>query len=170
MRRLITLTFVTCTVLSTFAFDLHTNAGITQTVNKWYRITFGTNISCDEAQYITYMIDYSAKKYNVSTETITGIMAVESSFDENATNASSIGLMQVKPATAKLVTMKYGILKGNLHSVWYNIICGVAYIAYLQSRYTLPETIMHYHGGSKVAMIKYYNQVQSAIKKMKSWK
>ena len=170
MHRLIVIMFMACTVLSAFAFDLYTNVGISQAVSKWYRITFGTNMNNDEMQYIVDMINYSAKKYNVDTEVITGIMAVESSFDTDAINDNSIGLMQVKHTTAELVTRKYGILKGNLHSVWYNIMCGVAYIAYLQNRYTYAETIMHYHGGSKVAMIRYYNQVQSAIKEMKLWK
>lgn len=169
MRRLIVLALVVCVALSAFAFDLHTSAGITQAVSRWHKITFGNNIQSDDAQYIANMILYASNKYKVDSEVVFGVMAVESSFNASATNHNSIGIMQVKPQTAEFVTYKYGILRGNLTSIWYNIMCGVAYLHYLYSiNDNMHFAITHYYGGKN--MEGYYHKVLRAIKLAKGWK
>ena len=168
MRRLIVLALVVCVALSAFAFDLHTSIGITQAVSRWYEITFGKNMRSGDAQYIANTILYASNRYKVDSEVVFGVMAVESSFNASATDHSSVGIMQVKPQTAEFVTHKYGILRGSLTSIRYNIMCGVAYLHYLYSiNNNMRFAITHYYGGKN--MEGYYHKVLHAIKLAKEW-
>lgn len=80
-----------------------------------------------------------AKKYQILPEFIYAIIRQESTFRENVTSsAGALGLMQVRPSTAKNVSHRQGILykdKQQLFSAKKNINIGAAYLHYLNERF-----------------------------------
>lgn len=89
---------------------------------------------------IARTIDDSARKYNHDVWTLAALIAVESSYDPYAvSSANAIGLMQIKPSTAKYVCDMLDICwdgKDRLFDWVYNIKVGSAYLYILRN---IPE-------------------------------
>lgn len=85
---------------------------------------------------------------------VAGMIRVESGFDPNAVSrADAVGLMQVKPSTARSIARQVGI-EGKMNATTLtdperNIRVGTAYLAYLIARYEGDETraLAAYNGG-----------------------
>jgi soluble lytic murein transglycosylase-like protein len=85
-----------------------------------------------------------SKKYSVSPGLLLSVIETESGFRYSViSNAGAVGLMQLKPSTAQEVAKKNGIAgyrsEADLHDPVVNLQLGVAYLAYLKSRFGLTE-------------------------------
>lgn len=82
------------------------------------------------------LISNSAKEYGLPDALITSMLATESSGDPNArSSAGASGLMQVMPATFKMMTDK-GIGNGDINDPANNIKVGTAYMAEQMAKYS----------------------------------
>lgn len=81
-----------------------------------------------------------AIKYRIDPFMISAVIAGESSFNPNAVGSvGEVGLMQLRPSTAKWVALKMKIPwkgKTSLTDPAYNIKLGVAYLSYLKKRFS----------------------------------
>jgi soluble lytic murein transglycosylase-like protein len=76
------------------------------------------------------------------------IMKVESSYNANATNGDSYGLMQVRLPTAKMINCVTSSTHKELLGVETNIKCGCKYLNILSERYEkLTDQIAAYNAG-----------------------
>ena len=169
MKKIIITFIIFIFSISVFAFNLNTISGIQNSIQRWYKLTTGKNMSINNIKCITNSIIISSKRFNISIPTIMGVIAVESSFIPTATNGVSVGLMQVQPNTLKFVRRYFHIPNGDLNNIKYSITIGTAYLSYLKSlNLTRQEMIEDYNGGPNKAH--YYIMVENAISKMISWK
>ena len=113
--------------------------------------------------YLTFSLVYPVKyleqikpyshKYNVSTPLVLGVIKAESSFNEKTiSSAGACGLMQLMPTTAEYIASKISYSKKiDLFDPNCNIALGVAYISYLQNRFSdLDSVICAYNAGENV--------------------
>ncbi len=162
MRKLISAVVCACTLLmgfnSAFASDWGNKSKQTlplKTVNRTTGFavpnieTKGKAVSNTGAKgnYSAIIVKY-AKQYDVPVELARAVVRVESNFNPNARgSAGEIGLMQIKPATAKM--MGYSGSKKGLFDPDTNIKYGMKYLAaahHLGGGETC-DTILKYNAG-----------------------
>jgi len=180
---------ITCVLLVAsslaFGFDLFSSDGAYEAIQTWHTLATYHRMLPDTARYITLSVFYSSKRFNVPVEDILGIMAVESSFIPTTQNGSCTGLMQITPKIANLVIKYWNLPKGNPSEIWYNVLYGTAYFAYLNQRRDLRiNTTEYYYYGISTGTptvkalqhykltdkaIKYYKLVGKAIDTMRAW-
>lgn len=107
------------------------------------------------------IIESAAKQYSVDPNLIRAIIAVESSWNPNATRYeptlrdSSYGLMQVLLSTARRVSGNSGLTAQQLLDPTVNILVGTAYLRELMGRYptNLDDVIAAYNAGTPTRSI-----------------
>lgn len=104
----------------------------------------------------------SADKFDLPEQLLMSMIKLESGFDPFAiSDKGAIGLMQVKPGTARAMVEMFGIAESGygLMDVRYNVIIGSAYIRYIinecrgrgiEPRYLWPVILFHYNSGKFV--------------------
>jgi soluble lytic murein transglycosylase-like protein len=96
-------------------------------------------LSQKHGQVICKSIDDASKKYGVSSAIIAAVIAQESSFKVRAKgSAGEIGLMQVKPSTAKWVCKKNKLKWRGANSLYnprVNVEIGAAYLSMLLKKF-----------------------------------
>lgn len=89
------------------------------------------------------IIDKYARAYNLPTYMVASVINIESSFNPNAcSNASAMGLMQLKLSTAKDMANRLGVEvdEVSVFDVELNIMLGTKYLAYLLELFDGNET------------------------------
>lgn len=104
-----------------------------------------------------------AKKYKVNYKLVLAIIHVESSWRPNVISSDGcVGLMQIKPSTAKFVT-GYNYTIEHLKNPYLNVAIGCAIINYYYKLYKTRKRILyHYSGGAK----NYYSKVMKIMKEL----
>lgn len=127
---------------------------IVPNVEKAVRIFVPTKINISEI---------AKRHYRQNPKLILAIIQVESSGNCNAVSSKgAVGLMQVKPSTAKFVGLDYS--KGDLMCPEKNILAGTRILKmYAKKSKSLRSTLFKYSGGSKT----HYNKVIKEMKKHK---
>lgn len=95
-------------------------------------------------------IQVVARKYRVAPELIAGIVRLESNFDRKCVSpVGALGLMQVMPATARLVARKLGWRRYDLFDPRTNLEIGTCYLAMLLREYQghVPTALSFYNAG-----------------------
>lgn len=86
-------------------------------------------------------------RYKIEPMMITAIISGESSFNPVATGpVGEVGLMQLRPRTARWIAEKYGIKwrgASALKDPVYNIQLGSAYLGYLKKKYSPKEGLLY---------------------------
>lgn len=95
------------------------------------------------ARKLASHISTTAQKYNIAPSLVLALIQSESSFRFDAkSNWNAIGLMQLRPSTAKYLAEKWKIKSykngRDLYNPYTNITMGIAYMAYLRSRFNNP--------------------------------
>lgn len=113
------------------------------------------------SEIILAVKDASAK-FDLPEQLLMSMIKLESGFDPFAiSDKGAIGLMQVKPGTARAMVEMFGIAESGygLMDVRYNVIIGSAYIRYIinecrgrriEPRYLWPVILFHYNSGKFV--------------------
>lgn len=74
---------------------------------------------------------------------IYSVIKAESGFNENALSGrGAVGLMQIMPDTAEYVKELYDLPSGNLNEADYNLLIGINYIKYLESKFKNMECVI----------------------------
>lgn len=94
---------------------------------------------------IKNLIILKARNNQIDPNLLMAIAKVESDFNPNAlSNAGAIGLMQVKPETAK----RFGIDKNSLYDPELNLEASIRYIKFLMRRFHKKSLVIaSYYGG-----------------------
>ena len=134
-------------------------------VNKYYRITVGKNMDGGVLGEIWFDMNRYSQEYEVPQMVLMGIIARESSFNPEAVNDDTRGIMQVTPGTTQDLHHRYGVsfctYKPTVDS---SIHCGAFYLHLLYNRYhDWKLSIMHYNGGHH--MDEYYKTTVEAAEK-----
>lgn len=97
------------------------------------------------------IVEYNAKNFKVDTALVFAIIKAESKFNKNAVSyVGAVGLMQLMPETADFIATKvdYNQSLINLKDPETNIYLGVAYLSYLQNKFTnIDAVICAYNAG-----------------------
>ncbi|NOZ84269.1 MAG: lytic transglycosylase domain-containing protein [Epsilonproteobacteria bacterium] len=117
---------------------------------------------------IQNLIILKARNNRIDPNLLMAIAKVESDFNPNAvSNAGAIGLMQVKPETAK----RFGIDKNSLYDPELNLEASIRYIKFLIKRFHKKSLVIaSYYGGensivkNKIVGPKAINYLKSIIK------
>lgn len=139
-----------------------------------------------ETKDLAQLLLQLSKKYNLSPSLLLSLIDTESSFRVKAvSSAGALGLMQIKPSTAKEVAKRYRIYsyksKNDLFNPKTNLRIGVAYLSYLRkifgesshylSAYNIGPTAMsrilssgNYEG---VSLHSYADKIQTRTLKMR---
>lgn len=101
--------------------------------------------------YATTIYEES-KKYNIDSKLILAIIQTESEFNFRArSRKGAIGLMQLRPNTAKWVSSNLGLKYRGLESLYdpdYNIRMGIHYLDMMRRKYkSLEEALVAYNRG-----------------------
>ena len=95
-------------------------------------------------------IDYACDRFKVSRSLVRAVILSESGYDERAVSrAGAVGLMQLMPSTAVWIAGEIGEeeLAFNLTDPQANITLGTALLAYLLSKYSVPDALAAYNAG-----------------------
>ena len=120
-------------------------------------------------KYIDELIEKYSKKYGVDPKLAHAVAIVESGKNQNTKNGSTIGVMQIKPSTAK------GMGIHNVYTPEGNIEAGVKYLAYLKNKFNGNEDkiISAYNAGPNAGQSKgvipnkkYVQKVQAVKSKL----
>ncbi len=100
---------------------------------KYYKVLIDKyNLSEHVALKIINVVYKNSLKFDLNSDLIFKVIAVESSFDTVATSpADAKGLMQVLPSTANFLAGLLGIKDYNLYSIEDNILLGTFYLKLL---------------------------------------
>lgn len=131
----------------------------------WFMTEFG-----DEDLHsgiIGSTITKASKRYNVDIHLIKAVIKAESNFDKNAVSkVGARGLMQLMPATAKLMGVK------NIHDVRDNVDGGVKYLKYLLNKFdnNTQMAVAAYNAGETVVRrykgVPPYKETQKFVKRV----
>ena len=129
-------------------------------------------------------VEKYCKEYNVDVYHALATIEVESAGNINATSrVGAVGLMQLMPDTATWLADKIGIKIVDLYDADTNICLGVAYIAYLNERFSGDMVFCAYNAGegkarewiSNGGIIEYnetkhyVRKINATIKKLKNY-
>lgn len=108
-----------------------------------------------KTQYISTFSQISNQN-GVDLSLALAIAKAESKFDKNAKSAKgAIGLMQIKLETANYVLQKNGrdqLTEEQLFLPQNNILCGIKYLAYLQTRFEDEDSIICAYNAGETAV------------------
>lgn len=125
-------------------------------------------IRADAHKCIEYS-DKAYRKYNVDPDLILAVIRGESIFDSRAvSSAGATGLMQLMPATAKMLGVK------DSFDEWQNVQGGVKYLKTLLSHFDKLENVLAGYNAGEGAVRRYsgippYRETRNYVKKVKEY-
>lgn len=115
-------------------------------------LAFVLGVAVADASATDYMdeiisaADEAAERYDVSAELILAVIECESSYDQNASNGSCCGLMQINNINSDWLENEFG-RKLDLFDIKDNIYAGSYILAGYYHKYDLHQALMAYNGG-----------------------
>ena len=135
--------------------DSHQDMNMPQLVEKFEKNLPRKNKG--DAKKLSQRVLSLSRKYSVSPGIVVSVIETESSYRYGVVSkAGAVGLMQLRPSTAKEVSKKYGIPYSGAKDLLkpeVNMELGVAYLSYLRSRF-----------GHSVHYLAAYNMGPTAMK------
>lgn len=114
--------------------------------------SYNSNLNEESTISFALRICEESKKYEIDWKLVLAIIQAESEFEVYArSHKGAIGLMQVRPNTAKWVSSRLGIKYRGLDSLYdpdYNISLGMHYLDLMRKKYSnIEEALVAYNRG-----------------------
>ncbi len=126
-------------------------------------------------------LDAASAEFGIDPLLLQALIEVESMYRVGArSHVGALGLMQVKPSTAKWIAKKTGLPSGDLKDPTYNVRIGAAYLNYLIERFNdYSHAVMAYNLGPNALAKRitrgetlpdtYVGKVEKTYQDIKTW-